>query len=115
MKPHSLLLVAIVAFVLLEPPSAMAGEPVSETPGASLLAHVLTAMNVPARGIVCGFSTGLASIVMLASGGTRYGDAAQMMEEGCSGPWLVTPAMVGARRPLAPHRASVAWQLDRAP
>lgn len=60
----------------------------------SLLANVLTGINIPARGVVCGLTGVLAGVFMMASGGMRYGDAAQMLREGCSGPWIVTPQMI---------------------
>lgn len=62
------------------------------------LASVLTAMNIPARAALCGLNSWLASIVMLFSAGMRYADAAKMMEEGCSGPWVITPEMLEESR-----------------
>ncbi|TAK07634.1 hypothetical protein EPO44_03745 [bacterium] len=58
------------------------------------LASVLTAMNIPARAALCGLNSWLASIVMVFSAGMRYADAGKMMEEGCSGPWIITPEML---------------------
>lgn len=58
------------------------------------LANLLTVMNVPLRGIACGLSGWLGSIVMMASGGARYPLAAEIIEEGCSGPWIITPQMI---------------------
>jgi peptidoglycan-associated lipoprotein len=51
-------------------------------------------LNVPVRGIACGLSGWLGSIVMVASGGARYPLAAEIIEEGCSGPWIITPQMI---------------------
>lgn len=58
------------------------------------VASVLTAMNIPARGVLCGLTGLMAGIVMAASAGMRYADAGKMMEEGCSGPWIITPEML---------------------
>jgi len=58
------------------------------------LATLLTVVNIPARGLLCGASSLLASIVMGASGGRRYADAATIIEESCAGPWIITPRMI---------------------
>jgi hypothetical protein len=58
------------------------------------VATLLTIVNIPARGLLCGASSLLASIFMGASGGRRYADAATMIEESCSGPWIITPSMI---------------------
>lgn len=58
------------------------------------VASLLTAVNVPARVVLCGLSGWMASIVMTFSAGRRYADAAKMMEDGCSGPWVITPEML---------------------
>ena len=55
---------------------------------------LLTVVNIPARGLLCGASSLLASIVMGASGGRRYADAATIIEESCAGPWIITPRMI---------------------
>lgn len=76
---------------------------IAEEQDPSLLAIVLTGINIPARGIVCGLTGVLAGIFMAASGGTRHVDAAQMVNEACSGPWVITPDMIeGTRPPQAP-------------
>ena len=58
------------------------------------LATVLTAVNIPARALLCGLASLVGSILMGASAGRRYADAAHMIEEGCSGPWIITPEMI---------------------
>ena len=79
-------------------------QPSAEAPAQTIeveihpLASVLTAMNIPARAALCGLSSWLASIVMVFSAGMRYADAAKMMEEGCSGPWIITPEMLEKSR-----------------
>ncbi len=62
------------------------------------LPSVLTAMNIPARGVLCGLTGLMAGIVMAASAGMRYADAAKMMEDGCSGPWIITREMLEESR-----------------
>lgn len=94
--------VLALALALVVQPVAH-GQPVEDQPAQqpveeqdqSLLANVLTGINIPARGIVCGLTGVLAGIFMAASGGTRYADAADMMRAGCSGPWIITPEMIG--------------------
>jgi hypothetical protein len=58
------------------------------------VASILTAVNIPARATLCGLNTWLASLVTFFSAGMRVADAAQMMEDGCSGPWIITPEML---------------------
>ena len=62
------------------------------------LPSVLTAMNIPARAALCGLNSWLASIVMVFSAGMRYADAAKMIEDGCSGPWIITREMLEESR-----------------
>ncbi len=93
-----------LSLLLLGPLRALAqsqGEqPSAEAPTQAIevefhpLASVLTAMNIPARAALCGLNSWLASIVMVFSAGMRYADAGKMMEEGCSGPWIITPEML---------------------
>lgn len=64
------------------------------TESQSPLASILTAVNIPARGGLCLLAGFMGGFVMVFSGGRRYTDAAQMMEEGCSGPWIITPEMI---------------------
>ena len=100
--------VLALSLLFLGPVRALAqaeGEqPSTETPAQSVeveihpLSSVLTAMNIPARGVLCGLTGLMAGIVMAASAGMRYADAAKMMEEGCSGPWIITPEMLEKSR-----------------
>ena len=62
------------------------------------LPSVLTAINIPARAALCGLNSWLASIVMVFSAGMRYADAAKMIEDGCSGPWIITREMLEESR-----------------
>lgn len=96
----------VLSLVLVCQPGArgqpVEGQPAQETreeQDQSLLAGALTAINIPARGIVCGLTGVLAGIFMAASGGTRSAEAAQMVREGCSGPWVITPEMIDGTRP----------------
>ena len=92
------LVVPLVAFSQAEeePTQTEAAEQVEQR--IDPLAAVLTVMNIPARGVLCGATGVLAAIVMGASAGRRYADAARMMEGGCSGPWVITPEMIEESR-----------------
>lgn len=97
-------LILALGLLLLGPVRALAqsqGEqPSAETPAQTVeveihpLSSVLTTVNIPARAALCGLNTWLATIVMTFSAGMRYADAAKMIEEGCSGPWVITPEML---------------------
>ncbi len=67
--------------------------------GEALLAGVVTAFNIPFRGLLCGADTVWGFVVVGASGGRRYAQAANVMEEGCAGPWVITPQMIREGRP----------------
>ena len=66
----------------------------------TLLAGIITAFNIPSRVILCGVDAGLGLIIVGASGGRRYAQAANVMEEGCAGPWVITPRMISEGRPM---------------
>lgn len=88
---------------LAEQAQALAGEeprPAESVarPHSTVLAGMLTAVNIPARGIVCVGSGLLGGVVMLASGGTRYRDAGGIVVDGCSGPWIITGEMLTSSR-----------------
>ncbi len=105
MKPGpAICLILAISFSLNGPVPALAqsqeGEAPAEAPSEAIemevhpVASILTAVNIPARAALCGLNTWLASIVTFFSAGMRYADAAQMMEDGCSGPWVITPEML---------------------
>lgn len=83
--------------------------------GNSLLASMLTAANIPARGMLCGFTGLMAFFTMLISAGTRYAEAAQMMEENCSGPWVITPEMIEEGRVKKKEATGVVSSGDKQP
>ncbi len=105
MKPGPVIcLILTLSFSLSGPLPALAqsqeeGRPAG-TPSEAIevkvhpVASILTAVNIPARAALCGLNTWLASIVTFFSAGMRVADAAQMMEDGCSGPWVITPEMI---------------------
>lgn len=66
-----------------------------------LLAGILTAFNIPSRVLLCGADAVMGFIVVGASGGRRYAQAANIMEEGCAGPWVITPQMIRKGRPTS--------------
>ncbi len=51
----------------------------------TLLAGIITTFNLPSRVILCGVDAGMGLIIVGASGGRRYAQAANVMEEGCAG------------------------------
>jgi len=77
-----------------------------QTDDQGLLANLLTVVNIPARGVLCGVNTLLAAIVMGASAGRRYAEAGTMIEEGCAGPWVITPEMIEQGQQLEKNKAS---------
>ena len=93
-------LIFTLTVALLGPPRAVAQsqeeQPSPQTVELEFdpLPSVLTAMNIPARAALCGLNSWLASIVMVFSAGMRYADAAKMMEDSCSGPWVITREML---------------------
>ncbi len=54
-------------------------------------AGVATAFSAPGRAILCGIGGVTGVVVMLLTFGTGYGAAKAVAEEGCGGPWVVTP------------------------
>ena len=82
------------------------------TAAPAAIAAMLTAVNIPARLTLCGLSTGLASVVMVVSGGRRYDLGGEMIEAGCAGPWIITPEMVVEDRPPKVEPRSAVWQVD---
>jgi outer membrane protein OmpA-like peptidoglycan-associated protein len=82
-----------------EPGEEKAATRRAETVDDHHLASLLTIVNVPVRGVVCGLTSVMASIFMAASGGTRYADAAEMVRDGCAGPWVITPLELAEERP----------------
>ena len=73
---------------------------------------ILTAVTVPARLALCGWNSWLAAIFMSYSAGMRYGDAAQMMESGCAGSWVVTPEMIDRAGPPPAAQKRAIWEID---
>ncbi len=65
----------------------------------TLLEGIITAFNIPSRVILCGVDAGMGLIIVGANGGRRYAQAANVMEEGCARPWVITPQMIREGRP----------------
>ena len=74
------------AEVFHEPPSR----------GAKVGAGVLNVVYVPGKAIVCGVGTIVAGGFMLLTFGTAYREAVSFFNEGCGGPWMLTPEQVQA-------------------
>ena len=66
--------------------------------GQSFLAGMITTMNIPMRGILCVVDAGMGFVVMGASAGRSYAQAAGIMEEGCAGPWVIDARMIREER-----------------
>lgn len=62
--------------------------------GKPLLSAILTTINIPFRGLLCLSDVGMGTITMGASAGRRYAQAADFIEQGCQGPWFLTPRSI---------------------
>ena len=98
-------LILILTIVLSSPTLGMAGyedekkqeqtqDDVRYEFGKPLLAAILTTLNVPFRGLLCISDVGMSTITMGASAGRKYSQAADTIEQGCAGPWILTPSKI---------------------
>ena len=98
-------LILLLTIVLSSPTLGMAGyndekkqkqtqDNVRYELGKPLLAAILTTLNVPFRGLLCISDLGMSTITMGASAGRRYSQAADYIEQGCAGPWILTPSKI---------------------
>lgn len=55
-------------------------------------AGVATAVNIPLRGVLCVLGGVAGFVVLVITFGSGYRTAARAAEEGCGGPWVITPA-----------------------
>src|SRR5262245_13309432 len=62
--------------------------------GAKVGAGVLNVVYVPGKAILCGAGAIVAGGLMLLTFGNAYREATSFFNEGCSGPWTVTPEQV---------------------
>ena len=62
--------------------------------GKPLLAAILTTFNIPFRGLLCISDIGMGTMTMGVSAGRRYSLAADFIEQGCAGPWILTPRRI---------------------
>lgn len=53
---------------------------------------IATIVNLPLRTGLCVLGSGIGLFVMVISFGSGYRAATRVVEEGCGGPWLITPA-----------------------
>ncbi len=81
------------------PPMSTAGTaPAQETgkedPGVAYKvgSGVATAVNIPLRGALCVLGVTAGLVVLVITFGSGYRTAARATEEGCGGPWVITPA-----------------------
>ncbi len=82
---------SIPLLALAEPQGAQIHAREDENTGEAFLAGFLTAINIPSRLVLCGLDAGMGAIVMAASAGRRKDYAAEIIREGCTGPWVITP------------------------
>ena len=54
-------------------------------------AGVATAVNIPLRGVLCVIGVTAGFVVLVITFGSGYRTAARATEEGCGGPWVITP------------------------
>lgn len=80
------------------PPTPVEAQPAQsadkESPPESVYqvgAKVATAVNIPMRGILCIAGGAAGFLVLVLTFGSGYRAAALVVEEGCSGPWIITP------------------------
>ncbi len=59
-----------------------------------LLAAILTTFNIPFRGLLCISDLGMGAMTMGVSAGRRFSRAADFIEQGCAGPWILTPRRI---------------------
>ena len=120
LKPAKVSCAALVLGLILLGPSPAPGQPVETEPppqetedsGQYALARMLTAINMPSRVVLCGFGGIMGGLLMAISAGRRYGEAVGMMEESCSGPWIITPEMIEEKRVVTREQKSVVWEFD---
>ena len=72
-----------------------AGEP---SEGARTGAGFLNVVYIPGKAIICGTGTVASALLMLLTLGNAYQAAASLFNEGCGGPWVLTPYDVSGKR-----------------
>jgi hypothetical protein len=98
-------LILVLTIVLLSPILGMAGDKDEKQQlqiqdgvryefGKPLLAVILTTFNIPFRGLLCVSDVGMGYMTMGASAGRRYSQASDYIEQGCAGPWILTPRRI---------------------
>jgi hypothetical protein len=94
-----------LAQVQMQPdlPAQSAREPASTA--AKVGAGVLNVVYVPGKAITCGVGTIVAGAFMLVTFGSAHREATSFFNEGCAGPWLLTPEQVAA----APKTAQIEY------
>jgi len=119
MKGRPLLAFLLVPLLLMTGPLAPAGWAQQAPPGApspgeppkeaaplpdsvyEVGAGVATAVNIPMRGALCALGGALGFAALVITFGSGYRFAAGIVEEGCSGPWVLTADhMKGTARPM---------------
>ncbi|PWU25656.1 MAG: hypothetical protein C5B48_00255 [Candidatus Rokuibacteriota bacterium] len=78
------------------PPPPALREP---TRGDAAGAAALNIVYVPGKAIECGAGTLAGTLLMLLTFGSAYHAAVSIFQEGCAGPWMLTPYDVSGVRP----------------
>lgn len=81
------------------PPAQEGVKDLSADAAYELGAGVATVVNIPLRGALCGFGGLVGFAVMVITFGSGYRAAAKVVEEGCSGPWIITPEHLKGTEP----------------
>jgi len=95
-------LVPLAVAQMAPAPPPLAGparEPAEPGPGAKVGAGFLNVVYVPGKVILCGAGAVASAGLMLLTFGSAYHAATQVFNEGCGGPWVLTPYDVTGRRP----------------
>ncbi len=77
-------------------PAETAAVQKSDTPGPEDAAYkvgagVATVVNLPMRTGLCALGAAAGLVTLIATFGSGYRFAARVAEEGCGGPWIITP------------------------
>jgi len=81
------------------PLPAPAQGPAEPGQGAKVGAGFLNVVYVPGKVILCGAGAVVSAGLMVLTFGSAYHAATQVFNEGCGGPWVLTPYDVTGRRP----------------
>ena len=78
-------------------PAMTPGGGAEPSEGARVGAGFLNVVYVPGKAIVCGAGAVASTAIMLLTFGSAYHAAVDIFNEGCGGPWVLTPQIVSQR------------------